>query len=565
MGNSLILLIMIIISSGYALYAMNQIGSELDEIIEQDIPITRILTKVTEHQLEQTQHAERAMRYGILLKQEAQAPELFKQEIAKFEKLSERVGNEFLAGERLTAAAAALVNTEEKRIKFTHIAEILKTIAGRHQVFEVHVREIFSLLDKGQVHKAELKAEKLVHTEEQLTHDLEALLGDIEAFTEEAGYQAAGFEHTAIKVLAGLSFLAIIIGVLTSWVVSRNVVIRLGATAHELETIASGDLTHHMSVEGSDEISELQHAMQTMVAHLLNMISQINVTTTQLSTAADQVSVVTIQSRANIEQQQSDTNQIATAMNEMSSTVQEVAMNVSNTSEAANGANLETEKGRQVVTEAVDGIQQLAGQIESAADAIAQVEQNSENISTVLDVIKGVAEQTNLLALNAAIEAARAGEQGRGFAVVADEVRTLAARTQESTAEINQIVESLQSGSRDAVQAMNESREQAKSVVEQATLAGASLITIAGSVSQIDEMSTQIATAAEEQNSVAEEMNQNIFRINDMAVQNASGAQQISQAGQELARMATELQELVGMFKLHGTTAQNESGKETVV
>ncbi|SHK62501.1 methyl-accepting chemotaxis protein [Marinobacter antarcticus] len=342
----------------------------------------------------------------------------------------------------------------------------------------------------------------------------------------------------------------VLLGVGLVYLLVSRVLACLPKVMVELQRVAEGDLTSSIEVTRRDEIGDLMRGLQSMQQRLLEMISQINATTTQLSTAAEEVSTVTAQTSANIQQQQSETDQLATAMNEMSATVREVAESVGNTSTAANGTNAEAEKGRRVMEQAVQEIQQLAVQIERASEVMGQVERDSDNINTVLDVIKSIAEQTNLLALNAAIEAARAGDQGRGFAVVADEVRTLAGRTQASTAEINQIIEKLQTGSRNAAQAMSQSREQAKSVVDQSSLASSSLTTIVESVSQIDQMSSQIATAAEEQSTVAEDMNRNLVRLSDMGKQNASGAHQTSQAGQELARMASSLQGLIGQFRV---------------
>lgn len=314
--------------------------------------------------------------------------------------------------------------------------------------------------------------------------------------------------------------------------------------------LSAGDLTVQVNLSSRDEMSQIADSFNVMAQQFNQIVKQITSSSQQVASSSEKLSAITEQTRQSIYEQQSQTEQVATAMNEMSATVQEVSKNIAGTAQATQEAHAETAEGRKVVEEAVEGIQQLAGQIDSASEVVHQLEQDSENINTVLDVIKGVAEQTNLLALNAAIEAARAGEQGRGFAVVADEVRTLAGRTQESTEEINQVIEKLQSGSRKAVEVMNRSREEAQSVVEQATKAGTSLSAISTAVEHIKDMSTQIASAAEQQNATAEEINHNITSITEMANETSSGAQQTASASEDLAQLGTELQGFVSQFSI---------------
>jgi methyl-accepting chemotaxis protein len=316
------------------------------------------------------------------------------------------------------------------------------------------------------------------------------------------------------------------------------------------KALAAGDMTAINKVARNDEIGQIINGLFAVRDRLTGMMAQISSDTQALSGTADEMALKSAETNACIQALHAETEQSATAMNEMSATVNEVAGNISHAATAAQEANEQTGEGRRVVEQTMAEIRDLAEKIEQSADTVQNLEQDSQDISTILDVIKGIAEQTNLLALNAAIEAARAGEQGRGFAVVADEVRTLASRTQESTNEINQMIEKLQHGSRQAVATMNQSRDQARSAVEQAAMAGDSLAAIAAAVARIDDMSTQIASAAEEQGVVAEEVNRNIVQISEMASTSAEGAEHTATASQDIARLANDLEGLVHHFKV---------------
>lgn len=319
--------------------------------------------------------------------------------------------------------------------------------------------------------------------------------------------------------------------------------------AAQTRDIISNDLAALVYTGRCDEIGRLQLAIKMLQSKLHSVVGRVADSASMANELATRTASAATQSSQSIAHLQSETDQVATAMNEMAATVQEVARNTSQAAAAAADARGETQQAYQVMSEVINAISSVAHNMEKSSDVINQLERNSAGIGMVLDVIKGVAEQTNLLALNAAIEAARAGEHGRGFAVVADEVRTLASRTQKSTEEIRDIIDRLQTDANEAVRVMEGSRVQAQVGVTQAERAGQALQAIANAVTTISDMNVQIASASEEQSAVAEEINRNISMISHQSMETAAGAQQVSCASEELARIAAQFQALVKQFE----------------
>ena len=386
---------------------------------------------------------------------------------------------------------------------------------------------------RSTVHETEMLLTQISNT---MNTTIEEEMGSLDTF--ELITSAIGFA-LAMIILATLYWLAI--GILRPM---RDLAKTMTEAANE------NNLTIRMTIKTQDEIGETSQAFNRMLEKFQASIGQVNGSSTQIAAASVEMSAITLQTTQDLQKQQSETGQLAAAMHQMTTTVQEVARNAS---EAANGAAqaiAESDTGRLAVNTTTETINSLYQSIDKASSAIQKVEDDSEKVGSILEVIRSIAEQTNLLALNAAIEAARAGEQGRGFAVVADEVRTLASRTQAATQEIQQMVESLQTGIHESVQLMNKSSEISQSGVEHTLKAGDALEGIVNAVSTINDMNMQIASATEEQGTVAEDINRNVVSISDLSSQITENAEQTDLASGDLAHLADDLQTLVIQFKI---------------
>jgi methyl-accepting chemotaxis protein len=528
LGFSLIGALMLVLGV-FALMQMNSIRNSGLQISENTLPSIRNLDKLVEHSVRL-----RVLSFRLLL---ARDPAIQEKTIDLIGKRDQMVTDAQAAYEKLIDDPEELATYSQFKqllAQYRQLEDRMKSLSRANKL-----DELSTLLNVD-----------LQENSDQMNVVLGKLVDINTSQMNTANAQDTSQYSLAFNMVVGLLVIATVLTMLFAWLLTNSITQPVSEALLVDEAIAEGNLTRQIKAEGSDEIGRLLKAMQKMQEKLRDTLHRISGSATQLASAAEELNAVTDESAKGLAQQNKEIEQAATAVNQMTTAVEEVARNAVSTSDASKSATTSAGDGRELVMETVGAIERMSGDVQSTAQLIGNLANESRDIGKVLDVIRGLADQTNLLALNAAIEAARAGEAGRGFAVVADEVRALAHRTQQSTSEIERMIGSIQGGTEQAVNSMRNSTERAESTLNIAKGAGLALDTINAAILQINERNLVIASAAEEQAQVAREVDRNLVNIRDLSVQSATGASQTSSASGELSRLAVDLSSMVQRFRL---------------
>ena len=533
-----------------AMYLISIINAHVNELTREDMVIESHMAGINEAYLKQMTAVARAIRYGM--EDGAAAEQGFKREHAVYEEFGQTLNNE-VAETRATLVELLSMTSDADPMhveEVTYISEQVELIAHDVEKYEALTTEVFAKLEEGHINHAK----RLAAEADEVAAELGELVHMIDEHVSAAVIASVDAIHEAEDLLVEDLIISAVISILVAvgigfWI-SLSIRKSLDSTNKSINHIIENrDLSVRVP-ESKDELGQMAGNFNQMLTEFHGVLGEMTAASTQLAAAAEELSAVTEESSAGVQKQSSETDQVATAMNEMSASMSEVASNTASVSQAANHADQQAGEGREIVLQSIDVIRELASEVDKASEVISELSVDSQNIGSVMDVIIDIAEQTNLLALNAAIEAARAGEQGRGFAVVADEVRTLAQRTQESTLDIRKTIERLQSRAESAVQVMQVGKEKAEQGVSASSQAEESLASINTAVTTINDMVTQTASATEEQSAVAEEINRSLVSIRDVSSEVSVGAGQTAQASNDIAQLATNLQGMVARFKL---------------
>jgi methyl-accepting chemotaxis protein len=518
---------LVILLGLFAMYQLKNVRAQAEDLSDKGIPSLSALNTINEAMLRL-----RITAYRLLVDREE---DKVRATVVRIEELKGQLKNAMASYEKL-------VDDDVERAQF----QSFKRLVGEYEAVN---RDLLQLSNANKpVEMLALLGGNYKKASDELGLQMKALTKINQDGAVDSAQQAEQAYAQAITGVVAFIVVAALLTGLMALLFTRSITLPLTRAVRVAQVIAKGDLTESFEVTGADEPAQLLNALKIMQQNLKTTILNITDSSNQLASAAEELNAVTEDSTRGLHQQSHEIDQAATAVNEMTAAVDEVARNAVATFEASKESTQTATHGQQQVSRTVDSIRLLSDDVTRTSEEVKTLGDGVTNISKVLDVIRAIAEQTNLLALNAAIEAARAGEAGRGFAVVADEVRALAHRTQTSTREIEQMVGTIQKGSTGAMNAMQASTQRARQTLEIAQDAGGALERITDAINQISERNLVIASASEEQAQVAREVDRNLVNIRELAVQTSAGAHQTSAASQELSKLATSLNTLVARF-----------------
>lgn len=528
---------------------LNTMAHHISFIKNADMPLTKNLTLITEYQLKQEIYFERAFRFALEDKTEKHAVEGYKHSVEQIVSFGQQVNEKLKQSEQLVDKILQTISDENTYREFSSLLLHIKELEVQHVTWGEHIKEILKALTEGNIHHAVELSDIAEKEASNLDSHVTETLKKIELFTEDAIVNLNEEDRQTLIDGFIYTLISILVGVIFSYYIIKSLNKDIGKLAFSISEITKGELSKSFKSHNiSKDLGAILDNIEYLREKLRDSLQLVQLSSTEAVKAALTLNQLTSNTQTNIEKQNSDIDMLATAMEEMGATSKEIANNAETTQASTVSVTNFSSVCQSDMGKAITSMTDLSNSLEYSAQKIQILEEHGHKIGSVLDVIKGIADQTNLLALNAAIEAARAGEQGRGFAVVADEVRTLAQRTQESTTEIEAMITAFKNETTGAVKAMNKSQDHAGIMLTTAQKSNNNLIEISNAIVDVSGSTIQIASAAEEQATVAQEINQNLHSVNDFSRKNVDSSTQVSAASKKIETISKQVLNEISYF-----------------